>query len=102
MPEKAKTLSVNANTGAFVQLDAMGGPVFLYLTNNTGQAMDVVFGAADATAAAAARTANNYYLLSSGTTPISQISNFRCTPNQTWVRSNTATAVTTLAVALSW
>ncbi len=101
MPEKAKTLSVNANTGAFVQLDPMGGPVFLHMTNNTGQALDVVFGAADA-AAANSTAAGQRYILSTGTTPISMITNLRCTPNQTWIRSTTTTSVTTLGVILAW
>jgi hypothetical protein len=101
MPEKAKTLSVNANTGAFVQLDPMGGPVFLHMTNNTGQALDVVFGAADATAANATSAAQRY-ILATGTTPATMITNLRCTPNQTWIRSTTTTSVTSLGVILAW
>ena len=101
MPEKAKTLSVNANTGAFVQLDPMGGPVFLHMTNNTGQALDIVFGAADASAAGAT-SASQRYILATGTVPIAMITNLRCTPNQTWIRSTTTTAVTSLGVILAW
>ena len=101
MPEKAKTLTVNASGGAFVQLDAMGGPVFLHMNNNGGQALDVVFGVADATAANATSAAQRF-VLPTGTTPGCIITNLRCTPNQTWIRSNTATAPTGIGVILSW
>jgi hypothetical protein len=94
-------MSVNASTGAFVPLDDMGGPVAIHITNNTGQPIDIVFGVADATAAAGTG-AGQRYILASGTTPATMITNFRCTPNQTWLRCNSTTAVTNLGVILAW
>ena len=89
MPHKVFLSSFNANTGAWLQLDAaINGTVSTQFYGES-QNFEMVCNAADATAAASEKTANRYFkILGSGTnTPVRMDLN----PSTTWVRSASAT-----------
>lgn len=99
MPVKVNTVAGNANTGAWLQLDAnIKGEVEVAFYNES-QAFEMVTNAADATEAAAEKTASRTYKVPAGgiTCPM----RFRVDPCRTWVRSTTASA-TSFSAHFQW
>jgi len=90
MPHKAVTVSGNANTGAWLQLDnKISGTVSVAFYNES-QAFEFVCNAEDATAATAEKTATRTFKVPAGgiVSPV----RYDLNPSTTWVRSTTTTA----------
>lgn len=99
MANKTITVSGNATTGAWLQLDANVQGTVSCAFYNESQKSEIVVNAVDATAAAAEKTANRVFVIPAGgvVTPV----RFDLNPSTTWVRSATASA-TTFQCHMEW
>jgi hypothetical protein len=91
MPQYAKQITAEANTGNFIQLDGLDSQASVMLFNSSGNAIDFAFGASNAGEALAmfSATPKRVYSLPSGTTPTC-ILQTNMIPCKVWVRSNAA------------
>lgn len=90
MPHKVTLVSFNANTGAWSQLDSgINGTVSVQFYGES-QNFELVCNAADATAAAAEKTASRYFKILGG--GVNTPARMDLNPATTWVRSATTTA----------
>lgn len=100
MPQKAKYQAINANTGAWIQLDpTVQGNVSCWMWTDNANQPQFVTNAVDATAAAAEASALRYFQIpaSGGSAGV----RFDLDPSKTWVRSFTALS-TTLHLHMEW
>lgn len=100
MPQKAKYQIINANTGAWLQLDStVQGNVSCYVWTDNANQPQFVTNAVDATAAAAEASASRLFQIpgSGGSAGV----RFTLDPCKTWVRSSSATA-STLFCHMEW
>ncbi len=90
MPHKVQLATFNANSGAWLQLDAaVNGTVSVQFYGES-QNLELVCNATDATGAAAEKTANRYFKVLGG--GVNTPARMDLNPSTTWLRSATATA----------
>jgi len=99
MPHKITLASGNANTGAWLPLDSSVNGRATAIFYNESQATELVFNAADATAAAAEKTAGRILKIGAGGVYFAH--KVELNPATTWIRSGTASA-TNITCYFDW
>jgi len=98
MANKAVKVLPLANSGAFTQCDTLNSNVDVTIGAPAGVPTDIVFNAADSTAAAAEFTAGRVFQVVAGQAPYMM----RFNPSTTWVRSSTTTGGYTITFLFQW
>lgn len=98
MANKACRINPNANTGAFTQCDPLNSNVDVTIGAPAGQPTDMVFNAADASAATTEFSAGRFFQVVAGQAPYMM----RFNPSTTWVRSSTTSGGYTITFLFQW
>lgn len=99
MPHKITIASGNANTGAWLPLDSSVNGRATAIFYNESQATELVFNAADATAAAAEKAAGRILKIGAGGVYFAH--KVELNPATTWIRSGTANS-TNITCYFDW